>query len=214
MNLRRLAASWFGALFIALVATGAIAQANLRSEVVRLDPPRPVATGERIEVIEFFYYGCPVCYELEPHMVRWLATQAPDYIALRRVPALSSEGWEAFAKLYYTLEALGEIGRLHWPVYDNFHFEGKLLNEDKVMLEWIGQNGIDRRKFAEIYGSAQIQAKLAQVRELMKTYDVRAVPTITVDGKSVSSARLANGTRPLMQIVDELVRQARQERRK
>lgn len=214
MNLRRLAASWFGALFIALVATGAIAQANLRSEVVRLDPPRPVATGERIEVIEFFYYGCPVCYELEPHMVRWLATQAPEYIALRRIPALSPEGWESFAKLYYTLEALGEIGRLHWPIYDNFHFEGKLLNEDKVMLEWIGHNGIDRQKFAEIYGSARIQAKLAQVRELMKTYDVRAVPTIIVDGKYMSSARLANGTRPLMQIVDELVRQARQERQK
>lgn len=214
MTAPRIAAIWLGALALALATAGAFGQAALRSEVVRLDPPRPVATGERIEVIEFFYYGCPICYELEPHMTRWLATQAPGYIALRRIPALSSEGWETLAKLYFTLEAIGEVNRLHWPVYDNFHFDGKLLNEEKVMLEWVGHNGIDAKKFAEIYGSQEIQARLAQSRELMKTYDVRGVPTIIVDGKYLSSARLAGGTRALMQIVDELVRRAKSERPK
>jgi len=214
MTARRIAAIWLGALTMTLAASGAFGQSTIRSEVVRLDPPRPVATGERIEVIEFFYYGCPICYELEPHMMRWLATQAPGYVALRRIPALSSEGWETLAKLYFTLEAIGEINRLHWPVYDNFHFDGKLLNEEKVMFEWVGHNGIDGKKFAEIYGSREIQAKVAEARELMKTYDVRGVPTIIVDGKYASSVRLAGGTRALMQIVDELVRQARSERPK
>jgi len=214
MTAPRIAAIWLGALALALATAGAYGQAALRSEVVRLDPPRPVATGERIEVIEFFYYGCPICYELEPHMTRWLATQAPGYIALRRIPALSSEGWETLAKLYFTLEAVGEVNRLHWPVYDSFHFDGMLLNEEKVMLEWVGHNAIDAKKFAEIYGSPAIQAKLSQSRELMKAYDVRGVPTIVVDGKYLSSARLAGGTRQLMQIVDELVRQAKSERPK
>jgi thiol:disulfide interchange protein DsbA len=214
MTARRRVAIWLGALALALAAAGALGQTDVRPEVVRLDPPRPVATGERIEVIEFFYYGCPICYELEPHMTRWLATQAPGYVALRRVPALSSEGWETLAKLYYTLEAIGEVSRLHWPVYDNYHFDGKLLNEEKVMLEWIGHNGIDAGKFAGIYGSPAIRAKLAQSRELMRAYDVRGVPTIVVDGKYMSSARLAGGTRALMQIVDELVRQAKSERAK
>lgn len=214
MTARRMVAIWLGALALALAAAGALGQTDVRPEVVRLDPPRPVATGERIEVIEFFYYGCPICYELEPHMTRWLATQAPGYIALRRIPALSSEGWETLAKLYYTLEAIGEVSRLHWPVYDNYHFDGKLLNEEKVMLEWIGNNGIDAEKFAGIYGSPAIRAKLAQSRELMNAYDVRGVPTIVVDGKYMSSARLAGGTRALMQIVDELVRRAKSERAK
>jgi len=212
MSTRRIAAIWLGTLALGLATAGALGQTNARPEVVRLDPPRPVATGERIEVIEFFYYGCPICYELEPHMTRWLATQAPGYVALRRVPALSSEGWETLAKLYYTLDAIGEVSRLHWPVYDNFHFDGKLLNEEKVMLEWVGHNGIDAMKFAEIYGSQEIQTKLAQSRELMKAYDVRGVPTIVVDGKYMSSARLAGGARALMQIVDEPVRQAKSER--
>ena len=212
MTVRRIAAICLGTVALALAAAGALGQTTVRPEVIRLDPPRPVATGERIEVIEFFYYGCPICYELQPHMTRWLATQAPGYVALRRIPALSSEGWETLAKLYFTLEAIGEVSRLHWPVYDNFHFDGKLLNEEKVMFEWVGGNGIDTKKFAEIYGSQDIQAKLAQSRELMKAYDVRGVPTIIVDGKYLSSARLAGGTRQLMQVVDELVRQARSER--
>ena len=214
MTARRSAVIWLGALGLMFSAAGALSQANVRSEVVRLDPQRPVATAERIEVIEFFYYGCPICYELEPHMMRWLATQAPGYVALRRVPALSSEGWDTLAKLYFTLEAVGEVERLHWPVYDNFHFDGKLLDDEKVMLEWVGHNGIDAKKFAEIYGSQEIQAKVAGAREMMKTYDVHGVPTIIVDGKYLTSARLANGTRPLIQVVDELVRQAKSERPK
>ena len=212
MTARRIAAIWLSALALALGAAGAVGQTDVRPEVVRLDPPRPVSTGERIEVIEFFYYGCPICYELEPQMTRWLATQAPGYVALLRIPALSSEGWDTLAKLYYTLEAIGEVNRLHWPVYDNFHFEGKLLNDERVMLEWVAHNGIDAKKFTEIYGSQSTQAKLARSRELMNAYDVRGVPTIVVDGKYMSSARLAGGTRQLMQIVDELVRQAKSER--
>ena len=214
MNPRLIAAKWLGAIALAFAAAGAFGQASMRSEVVRLDPPRPVASGERIEVIEFFYYGCPICYELEPHMTRWLATQAPEYVALRRVPALSAEGWDAFARLYFALQAMNEVSRLHWPIYDNFHFEGKPLNEQKAMLEWLSKNGIDPQKFTELYRSPAIDAKLAEVRTMMKSYDVRGVPTIVVDGKYLTSARLAGGTRELMQIVDELVRQAKGERSK
>jgi thiol:disulfide interchange protein DsbA len=211
MTARRIAAIWLSAFALALAAAGAFGQAG---EVVRLDPPRPVATGERIEVIEFFYYGCPICYELEPHLTRWLATQAPEYVALRRIPALSTEGWETLAKLYYTLEAMGDGQRLHWLIYDNFHFDGIPLNEEKAVFDWVEHNGIDTKKFAQMYGSQEIKAKIAHSRELMNAYGVRGVPTVVVDGKYLSSARLAGGTRQLMQVVDELVRQAKSERPK
>jgi thiol:disulfide interchange protein DsbA len=195
-----------------LASPAAFAQSStLKGQFTQFNPPRPVATGNRIEVLEFFYYGCPVCYELQPHMARWL-TIAPEYIALRRVPVLSAEGWEPFARLYYTLEALGQLGRLHWPVYDNFHFDGVQLNQVKDMLDWVARNGIDRSKFTVIYNSSDIDQKLQDVRAMMKTYDIRAVPTIVVDGKYSSSARIAGGTRQLVQVVDQLVRQARKER--
>jgi len=212
MMARLTVARWLAPLALALAATGALGQASVRNDVIRLDPPRPVMTGERIEVIEFFYYGCPFCYELEPLMTRWLATQAPGYVALRRIPALTPDGWEVFARLFFTLEAMGRVSRLHWLIYDNFHFENQPLNEEPAMLDWVSKNGVDAARFKDIYRSPTISAKLAEVRDLMKTYDIRGVPTIIVDGKYLSSARLAGGTRQLMQLVDELVRQARSER--
>ena len=211
MTLLRRIAPLAPLLILALISAGAPAQTALRSEVVRLEAPQPVATGERIEVIEFFYYACPICYELQPHMSRWLI-QAPEYVALRRVPALQSDAWEPFAKLYFTLETLGQVTRLHWPIYDNFHFDGVKLNEEEVMLDWVSRNGIDRQKFAETFSSEEVKTKVARAREMTKLYEVSGIPTIVVDGKYMSSARLAGGTKELMQIVDELVRQARKER--
>lgn len=211
MILRRALAGWIGATLFAFAQGAAWAQISASSEFIELKPAIPVSTGSKIEVIEFFYYGCPICYELQPQMSRWLVV-APNYVALRRVPALSLENWEPFAKLYYSLEILGQMERLHWPVYDNFHFDGILLNDEKVMVDWVARNGIDSKKFTETYHSAEVQGRLAKVQEIMKTYNLRGVPTIVVDGKYVSSARLAGGTKQLMQVVDQLVRRARQER--
>jgi thiol:disulfide interchange protein DsbA len=195
----------------ALLAGAASAQIQPGREFQRVEPQRPVAADGRIEVIEFFYYGCPVCYETQPFLSRWLST-APEYVAIRRVPALSTEAWEPFAKLFYTLETLGQVGRLHWPVYDHFHFEDVKLNDEKIMVDWAARNDIDRQKFVETYGSSGVAAKVAQARELLKAYDVRGVPTFIVDGKFLTSARLAGGTQQVIQVVDHLVRLAREER--
>jgi protein dithiol oxidoreductase (disulfide-forming) len=214
--LRRTLAA-LAALLLTLAATGVPAQAQsmpqLGRDYVRLDPPRPVASGDKIEVIEFFYYGCPVCYELEPTLSRWFFN-GTGATTLRRVPALSSDNWDNFAKLFYTLEAMGQLGRLHWPVYDNFHFNGVKLNEEAPMADWVSHNGLDKEQFVRIYRSPEIQAKLATARELIKKYEIKGVPSIVIDGKFVTSARMAGGTRELMQLVDQLVELARKERGK
>jgi thiol:disulfide interchange protein DsbA len=206
----RLEKGWV-AFTLAVLVGGASAQAQLGRDFIRLDPPRPAAAGSRIEVIEFFYYGCPVCYETQPILTQWLVS-APEYVALRRVPALASATWEPFAKLFYTLETLDQVGRLHWPVYDNFHFDDVKLNEENTMADWVARNGIDRQKFLDTYGSAEVATKVAQARELLNAYDVRGVPAFVVDGKFLTSARLAGGTKPMMQVLDHLVKLAREER--
>ena len=203
------------ALLLALAAAGVQAQSapELGRDYVRLDPPHPVASGDKIEVIEFFYYGCPVCYELEPKLSRWYYN-SPGSIELRRVPALSSDNWDNFAKLFYTLEATGQLARLHWPVYDNFHFNGLKLNEEPVMATWVAHNGLDKQKFIDTYGSPQIQAKLAGAREMTRSYDIKGVPSIVVEGKYLTSARMTGGTNELVKVVDQLVELARKERAK
>jgi len=211
MKLRSRLEKWLFASAFALLAGTASSQIQLGREFQRIEPQRPVAEGGRIEVIEFFYYGCPVCYETQPFLSRWLGT-TPEYVAIRRVPALSTEAWEPFAKLFYTLETLGQVGRLHWPVYDHFHFENVRLSDEKIMVDWVARNGIERQKFVETYDSSGVAAKVAQARELLKAYDVRGVPTFIVDGKFLTSARLAGGTEQVVQVVDHLVKLAREER--
>lgn len=207
--------STLAVLLFTFAATLAQAQAapELGRDYVLLDPPHPVASGDKIEVIEFFYYGCPVCYELEPKLSRWYFN-APGLVALRRVPALSSDNWDNFAKLFYTLDAMGDLARLHWPVYDNFHFRGMKLNEEPVMADWVAHNGLDRDKFIRIYHSPEIAAKLAAAREMTKSYQITGVPSIVVDGKFLTSARMAGSTDKLMQVVEQLVALARKERGK
>jgi thiol:disulfide interchange protein DsbA len=91
-------------------------------------------------------------------------------------------------------------------------FEDVRLNDEKIMVDWAVRNGIDRQRFLGTYGSPEVAAKVAQARELLKAYDVRGVPTFIVDGKFLTSARLAGGTQQVIQVVDQLVRLAREER--
>jgi len=128
------------------------------------------------------------------------------------VPALSSEKWEPHAKLFYALESLGQIDRLHWPIYDNIHFWDVRLDEENAMADWAMRNGVERREFLDAYGSAGVAMKVARARELLKSYDVRGVPTFIVDGKFLTSVRLAGGTKEVVEVVDHLVRLAREER--
>ena len=198
----------------ALLSTATPARAQIAQpdrEYVTLDHPHAVATGPKIEVIEFFWYGCPICYEFQPKFSRW-ELQAPEYVAVRRIPVVGQESYDHFARMYYSLEATGQLERLHWPVYDNYHFDGVKLNEEPVMFDWVARNGVDRDKFIAAYNSDAATKQLADTDALMKDYNIRAVPTIIVDGKYMTSGRMAGSTTRLAEVLDQLVKQARKER--
>ncbi len=194
-----------------LVPAQAQNQPALGREFIELTPARPVPVGQAIEVLEFFYYGCPICYEAQPHVARWLLKVGND-VQLRRVPAISSEGWDSFARTYYTLEQMQLLQRLHWPVYDNHHFDGRKLNEEKNLLAWVGANGVDQKRFAELWHSTDTETRLKNGQKTMDAYGVRSVPTFIVDGRYQTSARMAGGTRQMMEVIDHLVARARRDR--
>lgn len=202
---------FLAAALLLAAAAAALAQPRPGREYVELNPPRPVSTGQGIEVLEFFYYGCPICYESQPHIARWLLKAGND-IVLIRVPAVSSEGWDSFARTYYALDAMKEVQRLHWPVYDNHHFDGRKLNEEKNLLAWVSSNGVDARRFAEVWHSPETENKIKAAQKMLETYSIRGVPTFVVDGRYQTSARMAGGTRQLLEVVDFLVSRARRDR--
>jgi thiol:disulfide interchange protein DsbA len=200
---------------LALVTTcvAARAQAVSPKDFQVLEPPRPVSTGERIEVLEFFYYGCPVCYEAQPHIARWLLKTGPGVVILR-VPAAFTESSESFARTFYTLGAMNQIARLHWPIYDNHHFDGKELNEEKNITAWVAANGVDAKRFTELWHSEEIKAQVEAAKKALDTYGVKGVPSFIIDGKYLTSARLAGSVPHMMQAVDYLVERAATERKK
>jgi thiol:disulfide interchange protein DsbA len=205
----------FSACLAALLLACAAAQAAppvAGRDYQLLEPPRP-APREKIEVIEFFWYGCPVCYEAQPRISRWLKDAGTD-VLLRRVPAVNSEGWEPFARAYYALESLQAVERLHWPLYDNHHFDDRRLEVESNLVAWVGANGIEPERFKAALHSIDTRQKVEFARRMLGTYGVRGVPSIVVDGRYVTSARMAGGTGEMMAVVEHLVGLARQERAK
>lgn len=209
------------ALIFAAYVAGAAAQTAAQPPVQPLSgrhfqelrPPHPVSSGDRIEVVEFFYYGCPICYETQPHLSKWLFTRGAD-VSLVRVPAMASQSWEPFARTYFTLDTMGQLARLHWPVYDNFHFDGKKLNEEKTLVDWVSSNGVDGARFRQVWNSPETRAKMDRAKQMLISYEVTGVPAFVVDGKYLTSARMAGGVRQMVEVVDFLVNRARNERPK
>jgi thiol:disulfide interchange protein DsbA len=154
-----------------------------------------------------------VCYEAQPHVARWLAKAGPA-VGLIRVPAVFTDSSESFARTFFTLGAMNEIARLHWPIYDNHHFDGKQLNEEKNIVAFVAANGVDPKRFSELWHSAEIEAQVDAAKKALDTYDVKGVPTFVVDGKYLTSARMAGSTREMMGVVDYLVDRAAAERKK
>src|SRR5882672_1916155 len=148
-----------------------------------------VETGARVEVIDFFWYGCPYCNELQPVLEDWIKRKPAD-VVVRRIPAILRDSWAPHARIFYTLELLGEVERLHPKVYHGYHVEELHMSRPEVMEQWAVKNGIDRRKWLDAYYSPEVDARVAQAFQATKRYDVQGTPSIVVDGRYLTSSSM------------------------
>ena len=151
-------------------------------QFVRLKVAQPVETGSKIEVIEFFSYGCPHCNDLEPFLDAWLKVLPAD-VQFRRIPVMFQDRWVPLGKIYYTLVALGVEDRLSPEVFKAIHGSGVQLHQENIFFDWAATKGLDRAKVVEIYGSFAVNSKINRAKALAQTYNVQAVPEFVVDGK-------------------------------
>jgi thiol:disulfide interchange protein DsbA len=176
-----------------------------------LSPPQPTEGGGKVEVIEFFWYGCPHCYAIEPAVVAWLKT-APKDVVFKRVPAFPNEAWGRDAVMFYTLEAMGLLDQYHQKVFDAMHKDKVNFANKAKRDEWLQANGIDPAKYAEVEKSFSVVSKVSRARQMTQSYKVDSVPRFIVNGKYVTSGEQAGGNEKIFPVIDQIATMVRKEK--
>ena len=200
----------FALLTAALLALplGAAGQQFSYTEV---KPPQPVESKGKIEVIEFFWYGCIHCYNLEPYIESW-EKKLPSDVEFRRVPAVFNPRWAYDAAIFYTIEAMGLFDKLHRPLYDAIHKERLRTDNAQAMGEWLQKRGVDPKKFNDTLKSFGVQSKTRRATQLTVAYKIDGTPAMAVNGRYTVSAEQGRTQQGLLKAVDGLVEMARKQK--
>jgi thiol:disulfide interchange protein DsbA len=209
--------------FIAVTA-GAASPANPVDGVHyrTLAQPQPTEPGPKVEVIEFFWYGCPHCNAIEPGLEEWVKKQG-DKISFKRVPIAFRADFIPQQRLYYTLEAMGLVDKVHGKVFQAIHGGRQSLTSDADILAFIEKQGIDKTKFSAMYNSFGVKSRVDRVPQLQAAYNVDGVPMIAIDGRYITSPSMVGasmGRQPekvleeaALQVMSSLVAKAANEKR-
>lgn len=167
-----------------------------------LTNPQPVSsTGKKVEVIEFFMYHCPACYQLEPALLAWVKKQG-DNITFKRVHLPHNGDKDAETRMFLTLQALGLEDTLHAKILNTWHVEHKMLRNDDDNINWAIQNGIDKNRYIDTYFSFSVASKISALPRLAESYLVNSTPTLVVDGRFVTGPAVLQQGNPGMPIAD------------
>lgn len=168
-------------------------------------PAQPTKSTDKIEVIEFFWYGCPHCYSFEPFLSKWAKT-LPKNVEFIRQPAVFSELWGKHAKAYFTAEALGVVDKVHSDLFDAVQAKQPLETEDEL-AKFFAAHGVKESDFRTNYNSFLVDAKMRQAKTMAARYGVNGVPAIIVNGKYRTNATLAGSQEKMLDVINQLIKQ-------
>ena len=196
---------------LGLAPLGALAQQRSPApgvDYTELRPGQPVDAQGKIEVLEFFWYGCPHCYTLEPLLEKWIPTLPAD-AQFRRVPAVFNERWAHDATIYYAFEALGLLDKLHRAFFDAIHKDRLKTDNPQALAEWLQRNNVDPRKFDETLKSFGVQSKVRRARQISVAYRIDGTPALAVHGRYTVSAEQARTQKGMLAVAQYLIGVAR-----
>ena len=169
---------------LALMMGGtALADAQLGRDYSLLNPPQPTST-RKIEVLEFFFYGCSHCFHLHPLLSAWEKTMPKD-VELTFVPTVFRDSWEPMANTFYALESMGKQQQLHDALYRAWNEDNMVLVDESKIADFVAKHGVDRAKFTAAYNSFAMQSKVMRAKQMIRSYGINGTPTLVVDGKYV-----------------------------
>jgi len=198
------------ALILLAAPLSALAQLKAGADYIEMKAPQPTETPGKVEVIEFFWYGCPHCYSLEPQLEAWVKKLPPD-AQFKRVPAILSDNWVPHARIYYAFEALGVLEKVHKPFFDAIHKDRLNIANESAMNEWLQKNGIERKKLDDAVKSFGVQAKVKRAAQLSAAYKVDGVPMLAVNGKYTVSAEQSGTPNRMLSNTEQLIEVARKD---
>lgn len=164
--------------------------------------PVKVEVPGKIEVREFFWYGCPHCFRLEPYMQTWLK-QIPKDVRFVRTPAAMNPLWEQGARAYYASEALGIRQKAHLQLFHDIHVGQKNILEEATFAKFYTRYGVPEAKFTSTYKSFPVTAKIAQAKQLAQAYQLSGVPAVVVNGKYIVQGEDGKVTQVVSYLVEK-----------
>lgn len=192
--------------WLLLSAGSASAEVVEGRDYVTMDP-RPTESGERVEVIEFFFYGCDSCYMLFPVMQQWVERRA-SLIDFKRIPALRRSAWIPLSHLFFTLKSMGVLPRLHGRVYQAIHEQSLRLSSRSEQIDWAEEQGLDRAQFEATIDSDETLIATQLARDATVAYGIRFTPSIVVDGRFLTTGEMISNSSRLSSVLDQLVEMA------
>jgi thiol:disulfide interchange protein DsbA len=194
---------------VALFLSGAaLAEAQLGKDYSLLNPAQPTST-KKIEVLEFFFYGCSHCFHLHPLLSAWEKTMPKD-VELTFVPTVFRDSWEPMASTFYALESMGQQQQLHDALYRAWNEENMALVDADKIADFVAKHGVDRAKFTAAYNSFSMQSKVTRAKQMIRSYGINGTPTFVVDGKYVIEGLQPEDT---IRALKEVIVMARKEHR-
>ena len=192
-----------------LFSGGAFAAVEPGRDYQILNPSQPTGT-KKIEVLEFFFYGCSHCFSLHPPLSAWKKTMPKD-VELTHVPTIFRDSWEPMARTYYALESLGQQQQLHDALYRAWHVDKIDINDEAKISDFVAKHGVDRAKFSAAYNSFSMGSKVTRAKQMIRSYGINGTPTLVVDGKY-----LITGLQPAdtIRVLGEVIAMARKEHKK
>ena len=181
-------------------------------EYVSLDKRVPTEVGDgKVEVIEFFWYSCSHCNAFEPAFAQWVKN-APKDVVVRRVPVAFREDFAPQQRLYFSLEAMGLLDKIHGKVFQAIHVERLPLSTDASILAWVEKQGVDKNKFADTAKSFGVASKLKRAVQLQNDFKIEGVPSLGIAGKYYTDGTLSGSMERALQVTESLLAQVRQGR--
>ncbi|OFZ95035.1 MAG: hypothetical protein A2Z44_11230 [Betaproteobacteria bacterium RBG_19FT_COMBO_58_11] len=176
-------------------------------EYALVQPALETQDPKRVEVLEFFWYGCSHCFSLEPDLTAWVKT-LPKGVYFRRIPAVFNPSWAPMARAFYAAELLGVTEKLHYDIFNAIHLSGQNLNNRETLLSFVEKLGVNRKQFAQKLDSPEVTARVETSQRLGAAAQLQGVPALVVDGKYQTSVTQTGGHEQLFVTLNGLIVQA------